>query len=589
MSAPVSLSPVARQLFLNPSNGVPASGFKLFTYLAGTTTKQITYKDSTGATPNTNPIILDTLGECDLWLQVGSAYKLVFAYPTDGDPPTNPIWTRDNILANPTAIAGQNAFLQSNYLSAGSPELALLVADTAAAAVGGTVIVDLTTTTLTADRVLTAPQIEVALGSSIVTGPFDLTGNIFGYRGQQLFDADGSGLITLSASPAYAAWWGCRTNDPTIDTPALLRAAASMRLINGEVILPPTLATNETIPGAVYGITGCASFSGNTEYGTVWSTTLLGTTPAIAYQADNFSYLGMGVKNVSFSPTNAGSFGSRNSGTAILLSGVQLMCFENVEASAMTKYVWGYNEIARQFTEQHQFTNCYANLCDTTVHLQKGAGDGSFRGWRGFITMGVYTGQTGLLVDTAAFFYNTELTFQGTGFGPGNVTMVNIVGDVGGGKIDYLLENQTTPPATYTLVGNLAGGRAYETLSYLNIQGGLPYMTGTLGLIPGFNLSTGLGKVGSTRGTGIASMASFALPPSNGGTFSVRNSTSGGTAFLLCDQVSGITIISDPSSFISLTDTGSNVWYVAYVGNIITLKNRYAGDETADVIWNFAS
>ena len=99
MSNSVALSPVARQLFLNPSNGAPASGFKLFTYEAGTTTKLATYTDASGATPNTNPIILDTLGECDLWL-TGSPYKLVFAYPTDTDPPTNPIWSRDNIQSS---------------------------------------------------------------------------------------------------------------------------------------------------------------------------------------------------------------------------------------------------------------------------------------------------------------------------------------------------------------------------------------------------------------------------------------------------------------------------------------------------------
>lgn len=91
------LAPVARQLFLNPSNGAPASGFKLFTYAAGTTTKLATYTDASGGTPNTNPIIMDSLGECGLWLTPGLAYKFVFSPPTDTDPPTNPIWTVDNI------------------------------------------------------------------------------------------------------------------------------------------------------------------------------------------------------------------------------------------------------------------------------------------------------------------------------------------------------------------------------------------------------------------------------------------------------------------------------------------------------------
>lgn len=91
------LAPVARQLFLNPSTGAPASGFKIFTYAAGTTTKLATYTDSTGGTPNANPIIADTLGECDIWIPASVSYKFVFSPPTDTDPPTNPIWTRDNI------------------------------------------------------------------------------------------------------------------------------------------------------------------------------------------------------------------------------------------------------------------------------------------------------------------------------------------------------------------------------------------------------------------------------------------------------------------------------------------------------------
>jgi hypothetical protein len=100
MTAPVTaLSPTPRQLFLNPSTGAPYSGAKVFSYQAGTTTKLATYTDSTGATANTNPIILDSLGEADIWLTPVTGYKFVFSPPTDTDPPTNPIWTRDNIIA----------------------------------------------------------------------------------------------------------------------------------------------------------------------------------------------------------------------------------------------------------------------------------------------------------------------------------------------------------------------------------------------------------------------------------------------------------------------------------------------------------
>jgi hypothetical protein len=103
----VLLTPTPRQLFLNPSTGLPYVGGLVFQYAAGTTTKIDTYTDSTGDTPNTNPIVLDALGEADIWLTPSIGYKFVFAPSTDTDPPTDPIWTVDNIFGSP--LTGQVA------------------------------------------------------------------------------------------------------------------------------------------------------------------------------------------------------------------------------------------------------------------------------------------------------------------------------------------------------------------------------------------------------------------------------------------------------------------------------------------------
>jgi len=56
------------------ADGTPLVGGKLYTYAAGTTTPSATYTDSTGASANTNPIILDSRGEANVWLS-GSLYK----------------------------------------------------------------------------------------------------------------------------------------------------------------------------------------------------------------------------------------------------------------------------------------------------------------------------------------------------------------------------------------------------------------------------------------------------------------------------------------------------------------------------------
>ncbi len=99
----MNLSPLPIQKFFD-NNGIPLAGGKLFSYIAGTTTKLNTYTDSTGLTANTNPIILNFRGECRLWIDPLLVYKFVLAPPTATDPPGNPIWTVDNITAAPATI-----------------------------------------------------------------------------------------------------------------------------------------------------------------------------------------------------------------------------------------------------------------------------------------------------------------------------------------------------------------------------------------------------------------------------------------------------------------------------------------------------
>lgn len=110
-----TLSPSPKQQFTD-ANGKPLSGGFLFTYLAGTVTKMPTYTDSTGTTPNTNPIVLDSRGECNCWLVDGTAYKFVLSPPGDTDPPTNPIWMVDNILVE----GGDGGPTQQIFIYAGS-------------------------------------------------------------------------------------------------------------------------------------------------------------------------------------------------------------------------------------------------------------------------------------------------------------------------------------------------------------------------------------------------------------------------------------------------------------------------------------
>lgn len=72
------LSPICNEQ-QSDLNGAPLSGGTIDTYLAGSSTPAPTYTDITGANPQTNPIVLNTLGLAPsaIWLDSSLTYKFV--------------------------------------------------------------------------------------------------------------------------------------------------------------------------------------------------------------------------------------------------------------------------------------------------------------------------------------------------------------------------------------------------------------------------------------------------------------------------------------------------------------------------------
>lgn len=58
-------------------SGAPLVGGTVTTYLSGTTTPATTYQDAAGATPNANPIVLNSRGEAKIFLSSGTAYTFL--------------------------------------------------------------------------------------------------------------------------------------------------------------------------------------------------------------------------------------------------------------------------------------------------------------------------------------------------------------------------------------------------------------------------------------------------------------------------------------------------------------------------------
>ena len=113
-----TLSPPPKLQFFD-ANGVPLVGGKLYSYAAGTTTPLATYTSAAETAFNTNPIILNSRGEAEVWLGSPS-YKFKLTTAADVE-----IWTVDNI----TSLAGLDASIKAYFsASAGSSRVGFIAA-----------------------------------------------------------------------------------------------------------------------------------------------------------------------------------------------------------------------------------------------------------------------------------------------------------------------------------------------------------------------------------------------------------------------------------------------------------------------------
>lgn len=108
-AATATLLPMPKAYFTD-SNGLPLSGGQVYTCQPGTTcgpgsvTLKNTYTDNTGATPNSNPVILDVAGRGNIWLT--GFYKIAL-YDSLG----NMIYTVDNVSSAGAGAGGGSGVL----------------------------------------------------------------------------------------------------------------------------------------------------------------------------------------------------------------------------------------------------------------------------------------------------------------------------------------------------------------------------------------------------------------------------------------------------------------------------------------------
>src|SRR5574340_759737 len=109
----VAPAPMPKLQFWNNSGQVLASG-KIYTYVPNSTTPKATYTDSTGGSTNSNPVILDTAGRANIW--INGCVKFVVQTSAGVT-----LYTVDNVCQYSTAVQTmsqwQDTGLTPTYIS----------------------------------------------------------------------------------------------------------------------------------------------------------------------------------------------------------------------------------------------------------------------------------------------------------------------------------------------------------------------------------------------------------------------------------------------------------------------------------------
>jgi microcystin-dependent protein len=220
------VTPTAKAQFIDAA-GVPLAGGFLYTYAAGSTTPQATYTDSTSATANSNPIVLDARGEANIWLASSTyKFKLTDANGTE-------IWTVDNIAAPSTALSP--VFDSNVTISADGPGPALLISQAGAgAAIRVQDEADPDATPFVIDT-----NGNAGFGTATPANAIDVAGGTI-----QISASTGTSRTTMSADATDSFFAATGSRNFTIQTNAVTRL--TINATNATSTVPVVLPANPT-------------------------------------------------------------------------------------------------------------------------------------------------------------------------------------------------------------------------------------------------------------------------------------------------------------------------------------------------------
>ena len=242
-----SLTPTPKQQIFG-SDGAPLVGGKIYTYAAGTTTPLATYTDAGAGTANTNPIILNSLGQANIWLSTAS-YK--FSVYTSADVL---LYTVDNISASLDSSALASALSSPTPIGNTAPNTGAFT--TLTATTGTITTLGATTGTITTINATTAN----ITGNASITGNATITGKAIATGGYQFADGNiqtypivsvrqtvQSGTVDSNGFSAFGGSTGSTT--VTASSTLIANAANGMTNRTGSITNPSwtSLSTNGTM------------------------------------------------------------------------------------------------------------------------------------------------------------------------------------------------------------------------------------------------------------------------------------------------------------------------------------------------------
>jgi hypothetical protein len=201
-------------------NGNALVGGKLYSYEPGTSTPTNTYADVDRTIPNSNPVILDSVGEAEVYLD-GSA-KLVLK---DDDDVL--LWTKDEVQANTlwTFAPAEAAVFYSSVLYGGT----LAAIEAALVEVGSTEA----TIYLAPDNWLITDDLDIPANVMlkpergalmVISATKTLTIKNLDAGLYQIFSCTGTGKVVYTGRK-YPEWWGAKDDSGTTDNTAPIKAA----------------------------------------------------------------------------------------------------------------------------------------------------------------------------------------------------------------------------------------------------------------------------------------------------------------------------------------------------------------------------